>query len=105
MLANKERELAETGAKFQPETAAKEIIKEYTASLQSGQTMATDDAAKKTAQILKNEPHAKQVDELLSIAQKNGVLSAVEVARHLKNPHLLDDFHDRLVFEIIKNKQ
>lgn len=103
-LAEKKKELAETGAEFKPETEAKEIIKEYAASTPTALTPAGTDATKKAADKLSLEPHAKQVEELLKIANENGIIYAVNTARHLKNPHLLDDFHDRLVLELLKQK-
>ncbi len=45
------------------------------------------------------DEHKQQVDALVEIALTKGVLEAVNVARHLENPHLLDDFHDALVDE------
>ena len=106
-LEAKQKELAESGLEVGPEAAAKEVIKEYTAkSLQpvSGAQTADEAQTKKAAQNLSNEPHAKQIEELLNIADKKGILTAVEVAKHLKNQHLLDDFHDRLVFELLQKK-
>ena len=43
--------------------------------------------------------HEEQVLALVEIALAKGVVDAVKVARQLKNPHLLDDFHDALVDE------
>ncbi|MEK7566982.1 MAG: hypothetical protein AAB527_02525 [Patescibacteria group bacterium] len=103
-LAEKQKELAESGAEFKPETAAKEVVQEFTASPQPAQTAAVADETKKAADKLASEPHAKQIDELLKVAEKNGILYAVNIAKHLKNPHLLDDFHDRLVLELLKQK-
>jgi len=103
-IAEKKRALSESGAEFKPEIAAKEVIREYTASPPSAQTGITDDQTKKTADKLANEPHAKQIDELLKTARENGIHYAVNIAKRLKNPHLLDDFHDRMVFEFFNQK-
>jgi len=110
MLNEKKKEFAESGTEFKPESAAKEVVKEYASAAApapaSVQAPAGDaDALKKIADSFQNEPHAKQIDELMNIAGKHGISNAVEVAKHLKNPHLLDDFHDRLVFELLSNKQ
>ncbi|PJE64894.1 MAG: hypothetical protein COU90_00030 [Candidatus Ryanbacteria bacterium CG10_big_fil_rev_8_21_14_0_10_43_42] len=43
--------------------------------------------------------HKEQISALVEIALSKGVSAAVKVARELKNPHLLDDFHDALVDE------
>lgn len=105
-LAEKKRELTESGIEVKPETAAREVIKEYIApSAQVSASRASDDQIKKAAQSIKEEPHSQQIEELLKIAEKNGILNAVEVAKHLKNPHLLDDFHDRIIAELLKEKK
>lgn len=106
-LAEKKRELTESGIEVKPEAAAREVVREYiapAAQIPASQTD-DDDQIKKTAQSIKEEPHYRQIEELLKIAEKNGILNAVEVAKHLKNPHLLDDFHDRIVAELLKEKK
>ena len=45
---------------------------------------------------LTEEPHHRQIDELMNIARQSGILNAVRIARKL-GPHLLDDFHDRII--------
>ncbi len=112
MLSEKKKKFAESGAnaEFKPEEAAREVVKEYAASAKPAPDPAVSsgkdsNALKKIADSFQNEPHAKQVNELMNIAEKNGIASAVEVAKHLKNPHLLDDFHDRLAFELLAKKQ
>ena len=47
---------------------------------------------------LKNEeePHQRQVLELLQISQDKGILNAISIVKQL-DPHLEDDFHDALV--------
>ena len=54
---------------------------------------------KQKADDLKEQEHHEQVEALVEIALAKGILEAVAVARHLQNPHLLDDFHDALVDE------
>lgn len=51
------------------------------------------------------EPHQRQVAELLQFAQEKGVLNAVSIIKEINDPHLEDDFHDALVqfFQGIKN--
>ncbi|MBI1957489.1 MAG: hypothetical protein HYS44_03485 [Candidatus Niyogibacteria bacterium] len=44
--------------------------------------------------------HAAQIEALLEIARKKGLEEAVKEARRTNNPHILDDFHDRLAAEI-----
>ena len=55
--------------------------------------------AKQKADDLREKGHREQVEALVEIALTKGILAAVGVARHLDNPHLLDDFHDMLVDE------
>ena len=43
------------------------------------------------------ESHDKKIEELLAIAEGNGVLNAVSVVRGLKDPHLEDDLHRALI--------
>lgn len=102
-LETKKRELKETGKETKPEEAAKEIIKEYTEQAPVIVPSLLFEDAGETVSGLESEPHAKQVEELLAIAKKQGILNAVNVARHLNNPHLLDDFHDRLALELSRS--
>lgn len=55
--------------------------------------------AKQKADELKEQEHHEQIEALVAIALTKGILEAIVVARHLGNPHLLDDFHDALVDE------
>lgn len=61
----------------------------------------TDDDVTKKRTDLDNEEHHDQIEELMAIASEKGILSALKVARALNNPHLLDDFHDRLIAELL----
>lgn len=56
-------------------------------------------AAKAEADRIREEEHHKQIESLVQIAVTKGIINAVSVARHLGNPHLMDDFHDALVDE------
>lgn len=49
--------------------------------------------------VLSREPHHNQVDELMNIMKEKGLISALKVVRGVGNPHLVDDFHDRLIAE------
>ena len=55
--------------------------------------------SKQKADDMREKEHHEQVEALVEIALTKGILEAVHVARHLDNPHLLDDFHDMLVDE------
>lgn len=46
---------------------------------------------------LKEEPHQKQVEELLRIAEEKGVWNATQIVKGIRNDHLTDDFHRNLV--------
>lgn len=58
-----------------------------------------DLVAKAEAGRIREEEHHTQIEALVQIAVTKGIVNAVHVARHLGNPHLLDDFHDALVDE------
>jgi hypothetical protein len=49
------------------------------------------------AQTLQNEPKERQIALLIQLAFEKSVFEAVNVARKLDNPYLLDEFHDALV--------
>lgn len=78
-----------------------EVLKEHVEAVQkkiaslppSQQTAATQHRA----DTLNEEEHSEQVAALVEIALTRGILHAVQVAQRLKNPHILDDFHDALV--------
>ena len=55
-----------------------------------------DEKVQAHSHALAEEPHHKQMDELMNIARGAGILNAVRIARSL-GPHLLDDFHDRII--------
>lgn len=41
--------------------------------------------------------HREQIEELAAIAFSKGIVEAVNIARRINDPHLLDEFHDALV--------
>ncbi|MBI4114217.1 MAG: hypothetical protein HY445_00045 [Candidatus Niyogibacteria bacterium] len=88
------------GSKEYKRGAVKEILREVSVPQQAGPYALSGDDVKKKAQDLQDEPHHVQIEKLLYIAAEKGILSALDVARGLRNPHLLDDFHDRLVVEL-----
>jgi hypothetical protein len=110
-LEAKKKEMAESGLEFKPVEEAKELIKEYTAEIPPAAELPPlirpqeEDEIQKAVGRLQNEEHAGQIEQILNIAREKGILKAVSVARALKNPHLLDDFHDRLALEeLLKEK-
>jgi hypothetical protein len=48
------------------------------------------------------EKKEKQIEELISIAFKEGVEKALKIVKEIQDPYLLDEFHDRLIEEIKK---
>lgn len=61
--------------------------------------------ADKIEDMFIEKQHKGQVLELMQIAQSKGVLNAVSIINHIKDPHLKDEFHDALVkyFQNINN--
>lgn len=60
---------------------------------------ATPAAVKEEAQKLKGFEKNQQLKALVDLAFLKGVSYATEVARHLDNPYLMDEFHDTLIDE------
>jgi hypothetical protein len=50
-----------------------------------------------TVQKLKDEPKERQIQLLTQMAIDKGVIEAINIARNLDNPYLLDEFHDALI--------
>lgn len=60
-------------------------------------TPSQQQAAQQQAQKLKDEPKERQIELLIQMTFDKGVVEAVEIAKNLNNPYLLDEFHDALV--------
>ncbi len=56
----------------------------------------SDDDAKRTAYDIGEKEHAQIIDDLIGIALSKNLLTALKVAKAMNNPHLLDEFHDKL---------
>lgn len=54
----------------------------------------------KHIKTLEPEDDDRKVEELMRLVREKGVINAVRVCESLKNPHLLDDLHRRLVHYI-----
>lgn len=52
--------------------------------------------AQEKASLIKNLGEEGKVKRLLNLAEEKGVVFAVETARNMKDPYLLDVFHDIL---------
>ena len=56
---------------------------------------------------MKNDFNAdinQEIDFYLNIAFETGIEKAIEAILKKDNPYLLDEFHDRLVFELRKRR-
>ncbi|MCX6731378.1 MAG: hypothetical protein NTX55_00050 [Candidatus Parcubacteria bacterium] len=93
-------------AELESPEAANEIIKEHTEKspekiLTEEYRLAPEEIKKQAERIAdlrtEEEPHQKQILELLRLAQEKGVLNAVSIAKKLNSPHLEDDFHAALI--------
>ncbi len=56
----------------------------------------SDYDAQQAAYQLKEKEHAHIIEELIGLALAKGLNSAIKIANSLKNPHILDEFHDAL---------
>jgi len=57
------------------------------------------DEAKKKAQKIEFLGEKEKIEHLLELAREKGIVFAVNVAREMKDPYLLDIFHDILARE------
>ena len=53
-----------------------------------------------TAQQIKDQPKEKQVQLLVNLVFEKGVDEAINVAKQLDSPYLVDELHDTLVDEL-----
>jgi hypothetical protein len=53
-----------------------------------------------TVQKLKDEPKERQIQLLIQMAMDKSVVEAINIARNLDNPYLLDEFHDALIDQL-----
>ncbi|KKS96314.1 hypothetical protein A3B05_01410 [Candidatus Giovannonibacteria bacterium RIFCSPLOWO2_01_FULL_43_160] len=102
-LEAKKKELAVGGVEGPEKEMVREVIKDVSLEKTPPPTgphgavvAVSDDAAQKTAYALKEKEHRQIIEGLISLAFAQGLAIAVKAANHLKNPHLLDEFHDAL---------
>jgi len=98
-LEAKKKALLEKGDVKEEKEALKDVIKE--ASSQNllpalAGISAFDDDAQKAVLELNEKEHEAVVTELIAMAFSKGMTQAMKAANALKNPHILDDFHDKL---------
>jgi len=99
-LSAKKTELLGSGESKAEKEVVKNILKETAllpppADSQSA-SVQSDDAALKAAHDLEEKEHSQIVESLVADAIKNGIIHAIKIAEAMRNPHLLDDFHDTL---------
>lgn len=97
-LEAKKKELGVVGEGKHEKELVRDVIKETAVSPSpiGGPTVISDDAAQKAAYDLKEKEHEHIIEELVALAMAKGLASAIKVANSLRNPHLLDEFHDTL---------
>ncbi|OGD38944.1 hypothetical protein A2907_01560 [Candidatus Azambacteria bacterium RIFCSPLOWO2_01_FULL_37_9] len=86
----------------------KDVIKEHISqkreqilsSLPPSQAQAQQAQVADDAQKLKELTEQKQLEELIGIAHKKSPIAAAHIAEHMKNPRLLDSFHDYLTDQL-----
>jgi flagellar biosynthesis GTPase FlhF len=103
-LAEKKQELRE---KEGIEKHEKEIIKEIIGEkIEQSKTAGFKPVGSASTQVLskareiEKESKERQIQLLVNLAFEKGIYRAVEVARNLDSPYLLDEFHDTLVDEL-----
>jgi seryl-tRNA synthetase len=89
------------------EEAVKKEIKEYLKEIQKTPTFSPPIKIRDEAEEIKKFSKTEQVGALVALALEKGLFYAVSVAKKLKNPAILDEFHDVLVdryYEILIEK-
>ena len=101
-LEAKKRALAE-GESSKEGKKEKEIVRDILEEAQSQNLLPpppvptiSDDDAQKAASDLKEKEHEVVINELIATAFSKGIAFAMKVANSLRNPHILDEFHDTL---------
>lgn len=75
----------------------KDVVSEKIQAIQPSQV--SRQVAQKT-QELQEQPKERQIQILTEMAFEKGVVYAVEIAKNLDNPYLLDEFHDVLIDQL-----
>jgi len=94
-LEARKQELSESGEVKHEKEIVREAIREA-AQTPPPTLSISDDVALQAAYNLKEKEHEHIIEELILLALTKGLASAMKVANSLKNPHLLDEFHDAL---------
>jgi len=83
--------------KKERERIIKEEIKKYIKASQKTPSFAPPAKLRDEAQEIEKFSRPEQVGALISLVFEKGLAYAVSVAQNLKNPAVLDEFHDTLV--------
>jgi DNA-binding transcriptional MerR regulator len=79
----------------------KEILKDVVSEkIQAIQPSRVNQQAAQKIQELQEQPKERQIQILTEMAFEKGIVYAVEIAKNLDNPYLLDEFHDVLVDQL-----
>ncbi|MEK7162565.1 MAG: hypothetical protein AAB730_01780 [Patescibacteria group bacterium] len=99
-LEAKKKELGERVGGQEEREMVKEVLREApeppSSPASTSQAGLSDEEASRKADELKEKEHSHIIEELVKIAFSKNLLSALKVANSLRNPHLLDEFHDTL---------
>lgn len=100
-LEAKKKELQERGSEQKEEREmVKEVLREASQPpsppASAPKTGLSDEEVLRKADELREKEHEHVIEELVKIAFSKNLLSALKVANSLRNPHLLDEFHDTL---------
>jgi len=63
-------------------------------------TPAQQQTITQATQQIKDQPKERQIQLLINLAFEKSVIEAIEVAKGLDNPYLVDELHDTLVDEL-----
>ena len=99
-LEAKRRQLSEQGEAKEGREVIREVFKEIGQSAPSVAVPSAPTPAQtnNTAALaaLKEKEHEQVIEELISLAISKDLFAALKLANALKNPHLIDEFHDKL---------
>ena len=79
------------------EKRVKQEIKDHLQKMQKLPSFAAPQKVRDEADEISNFPSTQQVGALISLVFEKGLDEAISVAQSLKNPAVLDEFHDILV--------
>lgn len=99
-LEAKKKELVERGIEKEEREMVKEVLREMpeppSPPALAPKAGLSDEEASRKADELREKEHEHIIAELVKLAFSKNLLSALKVANSLRNPHLLDEFHDTL---------